>query len=164
MIVLKTIDMTLDPASVRRAIKEVEDFKDHLQQAMISLIEYLTERGVKVAKAQLLSFNPSAVYTRTLYESIQKDAYDPSTKSGTVYAEDYDPDHPYAIYVEYGTGIYAANGGKRHGEPWTYFNENDGRWHTTYGMPARPFMYNTLRIIQNEAETNGARVIAEYIP
>ena len=154
--------MELTPASIRRAIKEIEDFRNHLQQAMISLIEFLTEQGVKVAKAQLLSFNPPAFYTRTLYESIQKEAYDPSTKSGKVYVDE--ATAPYAIYVEYGTGIYVADGGKRHGEPWTYFNENDGKWYTTYGMPARPFMYNTIRIIQDEAETHGGKLIAEYIP
>ena len=161
MIVLKNITMTLDPESIAHAIKEVNDFNDHLKDAMISLIEYLTEQGVKVSKAQLLSFAPPAFYTRNLYESIQKEAYNSATKSGEVYVES---TAEYAIYVEYGTGIYAAGGGKRHGEPWTYFNENDGKWHTTYGMPARPFMYNTLRIIQNEAETHGARIIAEYIP
>lgn len=42
----------------------------------------------------------------------------------------------YAIYVEYGTGIYAANGNGRQ-TPWTYF---DGKnFHKTHG--SRPHSY-----------------------
>ncbi|HEI7020761.1 TPA: HK97-gp10 family putative phage morphogenesis protein [Staphylococcus aureus] len=46
----------------------------------------------------------------------------------------------YAIYVEYGTGIYATGpGGSRAKKlPWSYEDE-DGEWHTTYGSPAQPF-------------------------
>lgn len=46
----------------------------------------------------------------------------------------------YAIYVEYGTGIYATGpGGSRAKKiPWSY-KDDDGEWHTTYGSPAQPF-------------------------
>lgn len=46
----------------------------------------------------------------------------------------------YAIYVEYGTGIYATGpGGSRTKKiPWSY-QDADGKWHTTSGMVAQPF-------------------------
>lgn len=46
----------------------------------------------------------------------------------------------YAIYVEYGTGIYATGpGGSRAKKiPWSY-QDPDGKWHTTKGMEAQPF-------------------------
>ncbi|WP_194750322.1 MULTISPECIES: HK97-gp10 family putative phage morphogenesis protein [Staphylococcus] len=46
----------------------------------------------------------------------------------------------YAIYVEYGTGIYATGpGGSRAKKiPWSY-KDADGEWHTTQGQVAQPF-------------------------
>lgn len=44
----------------------------------------------------------------------------------------------YAIYVEYGTGIYAENGNGRR-TPWSYYSVKLGRYVTTKGMRAQPF-------------------------
>lgn len=46
----------------------------------------------------------------------------------------------YAIYVEYGTGIYATGpGGSRAKKiPWSY-KDADGKWHTTKGQHVQPF-------------------------
>lgn len=41
----------------------------------------------------------------------------------------------YAPYVELGTGVYA--GGRQ--TPWSY-KGSDGNWHTTSGMPPRPYL------------------------
>lgn len=43
----------------------------------------------------------------------------------------------YAIFIEYGTGIYSVNSRAKK-IPWSY-QDADGEWHTTYGMPAQPF-------------------------
>lgn len=43
----------------------------------------------------------------------------------------------YATYVELGTGVYADDGGRQ--TPWSY-KGSDGNWHTTSGMPARPYL------------------------
>lgn len=160
MIILRNIDMELTPASIDRAIRDVERFRKDLKDAMVYLIEKLTEDGVKIAKAQLLAFDKPAFYTRQLYETIQKLPYDESTGNGAVYVENVTY---YAFFVEYGTGIYNPDS-TRNGEPWVYFNDRDNKWHMTRGMPKRPFMYNTLRILEDKASTEGARIIAEYIP
>lgn len=44
----------------------------------------------------------------------------------------------YAPYVELGTGVYASDG-KGRKTPWRY-QDNKGNWHTTNGMPPRPFL------------------------
>lgn len=44
----------------------------------------------------------------------------------------------YAIYVEYGTGIYAEKGNGRK-TPWTYYSAKLGRYVKTEGMKAQPF-------------------------
>lgn len=48
----------------------------------------------------------------------------------------------YAPYVEYGTGIFAENGG-RTDVPWSYQDEK-GEWHTTYGREPSPYMRPAL--------------------
>lgn len=44
----------------------------------------------------------------------------------------------YAIYVEYGTGIYAVEGNGRK-TPWTYYSDKLGRYVTTEGMRPQEF-------------------------
>ena len=47
------------------------------------------------------------------------------------------PTAEYAPYVEYGTGIYSADGSGRK-TPWRYKDE-EGNWHVTSGQEAQPF-------------------------
>lgn len=46
----------------------------------------------------------------------------------------------YAIYVEYGTGIYSHNGTGRK-TPWSYYSPKLDRWVTTRGMAPQPFWF-----------------------
>lgn len=48
----------------------------------------------------------------------------------------------YAPYVEYGTGLFAENGG-RTDVPWRY-KDDEGEWHTTSGMEPHPYMRPAL--------------------
>ena len=48
----------------------------------------------------------------------------------------------YAPYVEYGTGLFAENGG-RQDVPWSY-QDWEGNWHTTSGQHPQPFMRPAL--------------------
>lgn len=48
----------------------------------------------------------------------------------------------YAPYVEYGTGLFAANGG-RQDVPWNY-QDDKGEWHSTSGQKPQPFMRPAL--------------------
>ena len=62
----------------------------------------------------------------------------------------------YAPYVEYGTGIYAENGGGRQDVPWSY-QDDEGEWHTTSGMKPHPYMRPAL----NENRENIKRILKE---
>lgn len=44
----------------------------------------------------------------------------------------------YAIYHEFGTGIYAEKGGGRQ-TPWM-FQDKDGEWHWTHGVKAKHYL------------------------
>lgn len=47
----------------------------------------------------------------------------------------------YAPYVEYGTGLFAEEGGRN--TPWTY-KDDKGEWHKTSGQKPQPFMRPAL--------------------
>lgn len=44
----------------------------------------------------------------------------------------------YAPYIEYGTGLFAENGGRKD-VPWNY-QDDQGDWHSTSGLKPQPFM------------------------
>ena len=48
----------------------------------------------------------------------------------------------YAPYVEYGTGLFAEEGG-RTDVPWVY-QDDEGNWHSTSGMKPSPFLRPAL--------------------
>lgn len=48
----------------------------------------------------------------------------------------------YAPYVEYGTGLFAENGGRKD-VPWNY-QDDKGEWHSTSGQHPHPFMRPAL--------------------
>ena len=48
----------------------------------------------------------------------------------------------YAPYVEYGTGLFAEDGG-RTDVPWNY-QDDEGEWHSTSGQKPQPFMRPAL--------------------
>lgn len=63
----------------------------------------------------------------------------------------------YAPYVEFGTGLFAENGG-RMDVPWHY-QDDEGEWHTTSGMKPQPYMRPAL----NENREQIKRIIKEGI-
>ena len=48
----------------------------------------------------------------------------------------------YAPYVEYGTGLFAEEGGRKD-VPWCY-QDDKGEWHTTSGQHPQPYMRPAL--------------------
>lgn len=63
----------------------------------------------------------------------------------------------YAPYVEFGTGLFAENGG-RTDVPWSY-QDDEGEWHTTSGMMPQPYMRPAL----NENREEIKRILKEGI-
>ncbi len=191
-IVLKNIEMTLDPESIEAAIKTVNDLKEQLADGLAELARTITEdRGKGIAQMFIAQF--PAIDTGNLHDSITG-VYNKTEHTGTL-----STDVEYAVLVEYGTGIvgagnphpgigdpdwinpngttvkgetYADYDSRGHGEAgWWYPSDkgwrmaDDGQmlaW--TKGMPARPFMYLTMRELEAQAEHDGGRIIAQYIP
>lgn len=54
----------------------------------------------------------------------------------------------YAPYVEFGTGLFAEEGGRKD-VPWHYMDE-EGNWHTTSGMHPQPFLRPALNASREE--------------
>ena len=48
----------------------------------------------------------------------------------------------YAPYIEYGTGLFAENGGRTN-VPWNY-QDDEGNWHETSGLHPHPYMRPAL--------------------
>lgn len=63
----------------------------------------------------------------------------------------------YAPYVEYGTGLFAENGGRKD-VPWNY-QDDKGVWHSTNGQKPQPF----LRPALNENREEIVQTIKEAI-
>lgn len=153
----KTISMGLSTESIDNAIREIRKLRSDLKRCCNELVQVLTEEGVTIAKMNVMSMN--AVLTGDLEESI-RGVFNSHTGTGVIFTN-----VPYALYVEFGTGIVGeanAHDGDTdipweydvndHGDSgWWYYASIDGiakfRW--TKGMPARPYMYNTLRWLQD---------------
>ena len=61
----------------------------------------------------------------------------------------------YAPYVEFGTGLFAVNGGRKD-VPWCY-KDDEGEWHTTSGQHPQPFLGPAL----NENREEILRILRE---
>lgn len=145
----KTIKIGLSATEIQKAIQEVNRIKTSLNKALESLIRELVDEGKEIAKLEIASLG--AFDTGELLGSIDG-YYDESKGMGVIFT-----DCPYAVFVEYGTGIVGANSphpnpisgwnydSNDHGESgWWYEKEKgsgDFRW--TKGSPSKPFMYET---------------------
>jgi HK97 gp10 family phage protein len=63
----------------------------------------------------------------------------------------------YAPYIEFGTGLFAEEGGRKD-VPWCY-QDDEGEWHSTSGMKPRPYMRPAL----NENREQVKRILEEGI-
>ena len=154
----KKIQFTLTPESIRKAIIEVETYELELRQKLNELIRRLGEEGADIARMKVAAMD--AVFTGQLLDSISQEYigggyYSQKTGVAIIRAGIW-----YAAFVEYGTGVvgarsphpnpdgwvYDVNG---HGESgWVYLSDNDSKLHWTNGVPARPFMYETAKALE----------------
>jgi phage gpG-like protein len=154
----KTISFGLSVKEVQSAIKQVETYKKDLTVKCQRLVEALTAKGIDIAKFHVRDLG--AFYTGELESSIGG-YYSPSLGVGIVYAGSW-----YACYVEFGTGLVGSQSPhpeagadgwvydvNNHGDAgWVYFNDRDGKYHFTTGMPSRPFMYLTAKQLDEICE------------
>ena len=156
----KTISMNcLSQSSIQNAIKQLRAYQDSLTYKCQMVAQKLAEKGVEIARVQIADLD--AVFTSELLSSIHSE-YEGSTKGGGVWAVVAGTDH--AMFVEFGTGIVGKQspypGELPDGVTWNYasgktihqladgrygwfYQDGEGQWWFTEGMPSRPFMYYT---------------------
>ena len=153
---MRTVTFSLNSASISKAIREVERYRDDLKRACQELVERLTDEGTQIAKMQVVSLG--AFDTGELEASIMG-YYSPNLRAGIIKTNAW-----HALFVEYGTGVVGkanqhpfpegwAYDVNSHGEAgWVYKSDRDGKFHWTKGMPSRPFMYNTMRELERRLQ------------
>ncbi|MGE8004383.1 HK97-gp10 family putative phage morphogenesis protein [Lysinibacillus sp. NPDC093216] len=114
--------------SGRQLLKAAKQFEKGLLDE-VSDVVYETARLIQTHAKALAPFDDGG-----LKDSIEMKMIGKYNAEVTVGAN-------YAIYVEYGTGVYAEGpGGSRAKKiPWSYYSEKLGHWVTTEGMKAQPF-------------------------
>lgn len=164
----KTFNANLFSLSdLKQLKKDLEDYKDDLQVKCTLIAEKLAQKGVEISKIQIQSLD--AVFTGDLLNSIRSE-YVSSDKDSATFMVIADNEH--AVFVEFGTGIvgkqspytgdipinwdyasgksigyYEINGQMLYG--WFYYDANK-RLRFTQGMPSRPFMTNTSKLLEDE--------------
>jgi len=205
-IIIKRINMTLDPKSIENAINEVNHLQTDIKYALDAVCGYFLERGVAIARVNLMHYG--AMRSGDLYKSIRHGAFDSNTGVGYITAgeglEAGNGIGSYAVLIEFGFGgnykvidedgsarsnteigrrglshvltkqvgyktninkrKISANHGKSLQPGWIYFNRRENHFYFSTGQPPKPFMYNTLCDLAEEAAKDGGRILAQYIP
>lgn len=145
------ITFSLDEKSISAAIVELKRYRKKIESAALTLTHRLTEQGVSLAQLNASFMN--AYDTGVLVNSIES-RY--KGKAGFVISN-----ARHAAFVEFGTGVVgrgkphpisSALGWRydinNHGELGWWYIGNDGESHWTKGMPSRPFMYETIKMLE----------------
>ncbi|QTB21577.1 HK97 gp10 family phage protein [Lysinibacillus sphaericus] len=114
--------------SGRRLLRAAQRFEEGLLDK-VSDIVYETARLIQAQAKALAPVDDSRLKDSIMMEMVGK--YNAVVTVGV----------NYAIWVEFGTGIYAEGpGGSRAKKiPWVYYSEKLGRWVTSSGIKAQPF-------------------------
>lgn len=156
----KPLKADLSISSIRQLQKDLIRYQEYLTNKAAQLAKRLSELGVDIAQVQIADLD--AIFTGELIASIHSE-YKDSTKYGAIFAVVADSSH--AVFVEFGTGQHGKdtpypyplpngvswdyNVGKTirqnaiTGRYYWFYPGQDGKWHYTEGMPARPFLHNT---------------------
>ena len=156
----KPLKANLSVSSIRQLQKDLIRYQEYLTNKAAQLAKRLSELGVDIAQVQIADLD--AIFTGELIASIHSE-YKDSTKYGAIFAVVADSSH--AVFVEFGTGqrgkdkpypyplpegvSWDYNVGKTirqnpvTGRYFWFYPGQDGKWHYTEGMPARPFLHNT---------------------
>lgn len=161
----KKITITLSQKSIQDAISQIKAYQNDLTYKCQLLAEKLAEKGVEIAQTYIASLD--ATFTYELNSSIHAE-YKGSIKGGGIWAVVAGTDH--AMFVEFGTGIVGKRspypGKLPDGVDWQYasgktirqladgrygwfYQDDNGEWWFTEGMPSRPFMYYTAIQLQD---------------
>ena len=157
----------LSVKGIEQLKKDLLNYKDDILQHKVDLLsKTLADRGVDIAQTNVARLD--AIFTGELINSIHT-RYGGSSKGTAIFYIVADSDH--AIYVEMGSGLIGASKpypgklpvayaqGKtihrtKNGKYGWFYQDDNGDWYFTEGMPSRPFMYETsLELMQLVVKT-----------
>lgn len=149
----KKITIQLSEESIKAAIKDLEKYKREIDAKAKTLVQRLVEAGVEIAKQEVLTLG--AFDSGELHDSLDGLMYTDGAH-GIVFAK-----CGHCAFVEFGTGVVGAASPhptmpwqydvNAHGEAgWVYYDEKQGRFRWTKGMPSRPYMYLTARQLEEK--------------
>jgi len=123
-------------AEFKSNLRSVKEASHEALLRVAEVIGGMAESKAKQKIAEVVYQAPAGWYVRTgnLRNSITH-ALEDNTDSVTVVIGS---NVEYAPFVELGTGKFAESGEGRQ-TPWRY-QDDKGNWHTTSGMPPRPFL------------------------
>ena len=147
----KKITIQLSEESIKAAIKELNKYKKELSKKATILVQKLVDAGVEIAKQEVNVLG--AFDSGELLNSLDGLMYTDGAH-GIIFT-----DCGHAAYEEFGTGIKGAASPhptmpwqydvNAHGEEgWVYYDEKQGRFRWTKGMPSRPYMYLTANQLE----------------
>ena len=150
---MKKITIQLSEASIKAAIKELNAYKRELSQKARILVQRLVEAGVEIAKQEVKVLG--AFDSGELHDSLDGLMYTDGAH-GIIFTN-----CGHAAFVEFGTGVVGAGSPhptmpwqydvNAHGEAgWVYYDEKQGRFRWTKGMPSRPYMYLTAKQLEEK--------------
>lgn len=153
---------------VKRARKELVDYRDSLKTKLNALMQMLADKGVNLAKQNLSAY--PMPYSRGVLENSIQGVWNVKEGRGAIFS-----DCGWACYVELGTGVMGERSPhedsgsvgwgydiNHHGdEGWYYFDENSTEMKWTKGMPSRPFMSTTAQQLSDILEDMARQVFSK---
>lgn len=152
---------TLSEKSLKNMLKQVVKYREKVEGASTELVTMLTEQGVSIAKLNASYMN---IYDSGELMNNIDSRYD--GKIGKIVSG-----ATHSAFCEFGTGVVGK--GSQHPDPppgwvydvnehgeegWWYYNDQgEKRW--TKGMPSRPYMYDTARMLRNLVGPMGEEVM-----
>ena len=163
---------------IKVSLSGLNQFKRDLQKYKTNVLERkaellarrLAEKGVDIAKSNITTLD--AIFTGELLSSMRAENGGGAKGTAIFYVV---ADSRHAVFVEFGSGQLGLEGGYPYpfpeGVDWQYntgktifeispgqygwfYQDANGNWYFTQGMPSRPFMYETsLELMQLVVKT-----------
>lgn len=149
---MKTIKVELSPAGIKRAQKEIREYRKSIRYKVARLMTALSQKGYECVIQNISSLD-MPYSTGALLSGA---GYSHDKKMAKIYVAS---DH--AVFVEFGTGIvgkenpnelaskfgYRYDINDRGNNGWYYYTD---KLHWTKGMPSRPYMHPAFNQLREE--------------
>ena len=191
-----TIEISIeDPKSIEVAVLKILQLKRGLTKALSELDKFMLDEGVTIARREIVRLCDANTMSGDLWLSVKSSSelsFDEETGRWHGYISAGEglktgkDGMSYAVYVEFGTGIYAGGNAKQPTTSWgstlklpgkkteaenpkknakpMHFQGSDGKWYTSYGQPPKHFMANTMYELWSRAQKKWTELLNQYVP